>query len=101
MVKRYALVALLLLPAAAQAQQRVVVPEGVAVAVPARGAPAAPRAAMPPRLRTARPLSPAVELGAPPEAIALVPLAAAAALAVALSGGGGGGGGVSAPVRTR
>jgi hypothetical protein len=113
MILRYAIAltlsfALGLAPPAA-AQQRVVVPEGAAVAVPARGMPVAPRAARPPP-RTARSLTPVAEPQLPaaaalaplPAAAALVPLAAAAALAAALAGGGGGsGGGVSAPVRTR
>jgi hypothetical protein len=105
MVNRYAIAALLslplLLPWPAAAQQRVVVPEGAVIAVPARGAPVAPRPAAP-RPRTARLAPPEASPTVPATAaIALVPLAAAAALAAALAGGGGSGGGVSAPVRTR
>jgi hypothetical protein len=101
MIMRYAMAALLSLSLPAAAQQRVVVPEGAVVAVPARNAPVAQRPAMSPP-RRARPLQPVAEpAAAPPQAAALVPLAAAAALAAALAGGGGGGGGVSAPVRTR
>ncbi|MCB4822255.1 hypothetical protein [Roseicella aerolata] len=108
MVIRYgfgvlAVLAMLSGPAGAQTSP-LVVPEGVAVAVPARGAPALPRtaaAAPQPRPRPARLApSPAEPASAMPPAVALLPLVAAVALAATLSGGGGGGG-ISAPIRTR
>lgn len=104
MILRGVLVLSLSLALPAAAQQRVVVPEGVVVAVPARGLPVAPRAAAPGRRSAGqarhnpRPLPPAEP--DMPAAMVAVPLAAAAAVAAALLSGGGGGG-VSAPVRTR
>jgi hypothetical protein len=104
MVIRYAfgtLAVLMMLSGPAGAQTSpVVVPEGVAVAVPARGAPALPRTAVPqPRPRPARLSPPPAEPASTvPPAVALVPLAAA--VAATLSGGGGGSG-ISAPTRTR
>ncbi|NOG72359.1 hypothetical protein [Roseicella sp. DB1501] len=94
----------------AGAQQRVVVAEDAAVAVPARGAArvqrfsyaSAPAAATGQRPRYGR-LAPREAEAAPsllPAAAVVVPLAAAAALAAALAGRGGSGG-ISAPVRTR
>jgi hypothetical protein len=95
------LLALLALPGRLAAQQRLVVPEGAAVVVPARGAAPLPRPVAAPQLRAGRiaPLPSAADPAAPSPALGLVPLAAAAVLAATLSGGGGGG--VSAPVRTR
>lgn len=100
------LVALATLAAPARADQRVlVVPDGAAVAVPARGSLAPPRqvAAPAPRPRPARlapaPVPEATRPAVPSAAAAILPLAAAAILAATLAGGGGMD--VSAPVRTR
>jgi hypothetical protein len=95
----------------AAAQQRVVVGEEAAIAVPARGAarvqrfsyaaaPAAAATGQRPRYGRLAPREAEAAPSALPAAAVFVPLAAAAVLAAALSGGGGSGG-VSAPVRTR
>lgn len=96
------LLAALVLPGAAMAQQRaVVVPAEASVIVPPRGAGPVPAgvAQKQPRL-VSRQRLPAMA-PAPPEVsplLALLPLAAAAVLAATL--GGGNGGGVSAPTST-
>ena len=104
--------ALFALPADGRAQTRtVVVPEGAAVVVPARGS-ALPRPALKPIAQPRPrlpPMAPAREQGgmglgsAGTVAGVLLPAVAAAAVAAVLSNGAGGSGGhtTSGPVRTR